>query len=493
MQKDARLKKFFISIVLMFVITTVISTVVLSTAIIKRCEEYMLSETQALVAADAEQLGLNINAHLDGIEGNVALMFADDEIVEYDASTSELEQYDRINVETAITDRIVDLGALENYSDFCVVYANDNTVGWKSKTTQNIFADGGIYEVLSSYITNDKTQDGWAFGINGNIDRMYYVKRCNENAIIIASFYARELEKTFKYPDELQGMKVRLVSDKGYIVYSSEREEIGLPVSAEDRSYIEMGYATNAITDTQLVNTYFCENGWMLMCTVSRENMMQEFYRLKSFAILISAAIIIVAVVIMILLFARLCKPMDGYVEDLSEKATVDMLSGVLSRRGFKDLVEAAISNGNFKESAFIMLDIDNFKKINDTLGHDYGDEVITRMGKLLSDNVVENEKVKPIIGRLGGDEFAIFLGLSEPDSLEADHIIEQIIAKFKEEYSKEREQFSVSLSGGMALGSDTEGDYHSLYTAADSALYISKEKGKDQYNRYSKEETDAK
>lgn len=517
MHKDARLKKFFISILLMFVVTIAVSTGILTYAIITRCEKYMLTETQALVASNAEQLGLNVNAHMDSIEGNVALMFADDDIVNYDSSTSLLDEYDRINMEESIRDRISELGTLENYSDFCIAYADDNVIGWESKTTQNLFEGGGIYDEFSSYISDEKTMDAWIFGVKGNIDRMYYVKRCNQNAVIIASFYTRELESTFRYPDELQGMTVRLVSDEGYIVYSSDSGEIGIPVSEQNMEYMEEGMTINAITDSQLINTHFCENGWMLMCTVSRDNMMREFYSLKHFAVFISIAVILIAAAIIIFIFRKLFKPMDGYVGALSERATVDLLSGVLSRRGFKDNVEADLSEAQFDDAAFLMLDIDNFKKANDTFGHDRGDEIISRMGRLLTDSTKQQEGVKILIGRLGGDEFAIFMEFSEgfgsadpgegpSDSGEgmsdeghsaeksrecAEALLARYIDAFGKEFSGEEQEFALSVSGGFAMKSDTDGDYHSMYIAADSALYISKKNGKNRYTCYREGKTD--
>jgi len=485
---NKKLRNFYISMAVLFTVVSVISIAVLTSTIINRCESYMLSNISALVSADAIQLKLNINNHLHGIEGNVALMFADDTLTEYDSANSQLDNYDKINIEKSISDRIVDLGALENYSDFCVVYSNDNTVGWKSKTTQSMYSKGGMYEEMSSFITNQNTQSGWKFGVKDNFDRMYYVKRYNENAIIITSFYTRELEKTFKHPDELRGMTVRLVDNDGDIVYSSNSDEIGSKIPDSEMEYAANANDLNIITDTNLINTGHCENGWVVMCIVSRDDMMLEFESLKKFAYTISVAILIVVFVLVISLVRRLSKPMDGYVEDLSEKATIDKLSGVLNRRAYEELTTRLLADSHIN-CAFIMLDVDFFKMINDTLGHDYGDEVIRRMGRLLINHFSESDSIKPVIGRLGGDEFTVFVrfaSIEETDTVL--NLMNKLLEDFLKEFAKERESIPLSLSGGVAYGNDKLNDYQNLYMAADTALYKAKGSGKNQFVVYSSE-----
>lgn len=490
MNKDKRLKKFYISLVALFTIVVTISTAVLTLVIINRCEKYMLLNTSALVSADAEQLKLNINSHLDGIEGNVALMFADDELTGYDGENSELDEYDKIKIESSIEKRIVDLGALENYSDFCVVYSNNNTVGWKSKTTQSLYSKDGIYDDMCSYISDENTQSGWKFGVKDNYDRMYYVKRYNQNAIIIASFYTRELESTFEYPEELNGMIVRLVDDAGYTVYSSNTEEIGSKISEDQMMYINNENDLSAITESSIINTGRCENGWTVMCVVSRDDMMKEFDSLKSFAFTLSVIVLAIVLIIVMVLLQRLSKPMDGYVEDLSEKATIDVLSGVLNRRAYEEVATKQLAEHKDESYAFVMLDIDHFKKINDTLGHDRGDEVISRMGKLLLNHFKESEDIKPVIGRIGGDEFTAFIRLNKEDSEKTViDLMNKLLELFLNEFAKERESIPLSLSGGVAFYNEELSSYHKLYMAADAALYNSKENGKNQFTVYKGED----
>lgn len=490
MNKNKKLRNYRISMVVLFAVVAAISTAVLTYTIINKCEEYMLSNTSALVSADAQQLTLNINSHLDEIEGNVALMFADDSFTEYDSANTALDDYDKIKIESAIANRIVDLGALENYSDFCVVYSNDNSVGWKSKTTQSLYSKGGMYDDMSSYISDENTQSGWKFGVKDNFDRMYYVKRYNDNAIIIASFYTRELERTFEYPDELRGMTVRLVDDMGNTVYSSNTEEIGSKISENQMEYIQNGSDLSVITDSSIINTGRCENGWTVMCIVSRADMMREVDSLRSFAIAVSIIIQILVILIIVPLLHRVSRPMGGYVKDLSERAMTDVLSGVLNRRAYEELATKLLTEHADGHYAFIMLDIDFFKIINDTFGHDYGDEVISRMGKLLTNFFNNFEESKAYIGRIGGDEFTVFIDLNSEN---CESIVVERLNKLRDlfltEFAKERESIPLSLSGGVAFYSEELSSYQKLYLAADAALYKSKGSGKNQFTVYKNED----
>ena len=133
----------------------------------------------------------------------------------------------------------------------------------------------------------------------------------------------------------------------------------------------------------------------------------------------------------------------------------------------------------------FAMFDMDNFKKINDTKGHAYGDAVIARMGKLLQQRLPE-EYYK---GRLGGDEFAVFAKFMTADLEMTKNRVESDMAvlhqAFRYEFKEEKELLSTSLSVGVTVCSKSSCDFNSVYKMADSALYISKRSGKDQITWY--------
>lgn len=91
-------------------------------------------------------------------------------------------------------------------------------------------------------------------------------------------------------------------------------------------------------------------------------------------------------------------------LEDFKRAAKMDALTGTWNRKYFEDHVQSYLNNAG-EVGAFFMLDIDNFKRINDTYGHLTGDELLVRFSKVLSSVSRQDD----LVGRLGGDEFAIF------------------------------------------------------------------------------------
>lgn len=481
-----QLQRYQIKITVIFITIIIAITLFLTTVLLSRTEDVIRDNTSKLIAANSRQLQLNINNYLDNVEKTSALMFADESYYLYDATDESIEEYDQIQYETAIMNRIVDLGLMQNFSDFGMLYANDHTVGWISNTTQNLFPDGGIYGAFTKCINNEKTKDGWVFGIADNYDRLYYVKRLNTNTILLASFHINELNTVFEYPKELEGMTVYLVDDTNQILYSTDDEQAGIHLSTGIASLVGKSGNVSASSDKLIANSNVCKNGWRVVCEVSTGVIMKDIKTLRDFTVIIVAGVVIVSVFVSFALVKRASKPMDTVVSNLEKKATIDELSGVHNKASFEEETSKKLDNISEDEYyTFIMLDMDNFKTINDTLGHNYGDDVIRRMGQLLKSTFSE----KSIIGRLGGDEFAIFRvykGMTE-EQLENRLKVRMnfLMDMFAEEFAEEQKSCNVSLSIGIADERENHLSYEQIYKNADTALYKSKNNGKNQFNFY--------
>ena len=156
--------------------------------------------------------------------------------------------------------------------------------------------------------------------------------------------------------------------------------------------------------------------------------------------------------------------------QDLREKASVDGLTGALNRKAAEQKINALMQDKECK-GYLLMLDIDDFKTVNDTLGHAIGDLALITLVKLLK----EHFRREDIIGRLGGDEFIVFMTNTElASAVEAKGAeILDILAK-----SETTPHFTVSI--GAAAYPTAGNDYESLYLAADNAMYASKKSGKN-------------
>jgi len=127
-----------------------------------------------------------------------------------------------------------------------------------------------------------------------------------------------------------------------------------------------------------------------------------------------------------------------------------------------------------------MMIDIDNFKLVNDKLGHAEGDRILKQTAKIIQQEVGE----RSVAARVGGDEFvSVFSNIGESELKE---IAEKLIDKINDEYTllQNKELIDISISVGVAYAVDGE-KIETLYDKADKALYMSKENGKNQYTIY--------
>lgn len=164
----------------------------------------------------------------------------------------------------------------------------------------------------------------------------------------------------------------------------------------------------------------------------------------------------------------------------LKEKSEKDSLTGIFNRGTCKDLISDYLEN---KDSdlygVFFIIDIDNFKGVNDNLGHKTGDDVL----KDLAENLTRLFRNSDIVGRWGGDEFIVFMKDLDFSSL---HIVYEIATDLCKSMNKNVTYNDVSqhisLSIGIAFTKDNI-DFTELYEKADEVLYIVKENGKNGFS----------
>ncbi len=474
---DENLKHFQIRIISAMILITFVALFLLTVIMIHQTRTSVKKKFVTLISANSQQLELNIDNYLEKVERNATLLFADENYFLYDETDEQLDDYAKIQKENEIQARIVDLGLMDNYADFSIIYADNRTIGWMSTVTLTMFPGRGLYRGFTDYLKDDALE-AWVFGVDGNIDRLFYIRRLNPNAVLIVSFYNHELEYVFEYPDELQDMTIRLVDDTCNILFSSERSEIGEKLDQELITVMGDNAQFSATTREQLITANSCENGWRVVCTIPTDVIFAEINNMYIY-ILFTAFVISIAVTIVVVVSSRhLTRPVDQIVNELTEQATIDNLSGVLNKAAFYQEVGEQIKAGSDTSvHLFCMLDADNFKQINDNFGHAHGDEVIRRMGILIANVAPSNV----VVGRLGGDEFAIYERAEQNEEIASKRMkarMEYLFVEFADEFIKENEAFHFSLSCGMRIkqGMTT---FEEMYHKADKALYQAKHLGK--------------
>ncbi len=163
--------------------------------------------------------------------------------------------------------------------------------------------------------------------------------------------------------------------------------------------------------------------------------------------------------------------------EELKARVEKDGMTGLLNKTAMQAQIEKYLKHSDPESChAILMIDTDNFKSINDNLGHLYGDDVI----KFVADAIKETFRDSDFVGRMGGDEFMVFMKDTTCDITEEK--AKRLNEKIKKTFSEDGVSVDISCSIGIAYFSKDGREYDILYKAADDALYDAKEAGKNCY-----------
>ena len=176
-------------------------------------------------------------------------------------------------------------------------------------------------------------------------------------------------------------------------------------------------------------------------------------------------------------------KKKEAYMQ-VQKAAENDGMTGLYNRSTIERMIRSELNDSSEKSCIFALLDLDNLKRINDTMGHAQGDRAIRSIAHALKRHFRKSD----LIGRAGGDEFIIFLPeISYPDAKEA---INASFASLIQEVSNcpigEHNEEMLHCCIGCTAGTGRRDSFTTLYKRADIALYSIKRQGKDNFAFYS-------
>lgn len=175
----------------------------------------------------------------------------------------------------------------------------------------------------------------------------------------------------------------------------------------------------------------------------------------------------------------RANEAMERYAQ-LESRVQHDQLTGLYNRDYATSFIEHYLSEQ--KACVLLVIDIDNFKAVNDTFGHLQGDEVLKRFAGILGSTFRKGD----MIARVGGDEFVVLVKQTDPET-SIDSRAKQVIAEFSNYLSASKGLESVSCSIGAAVAPQDGEDFTALFSAADQALYDVKFHGKSNLAYFSR------
>jgi diguanylate cyclase (GGDEF)-like protein len=168
---------------------------------------------------------------------------------------------------------------------------------------------------------------------------------------------------------------------------------------------------------------------------------------------------------------------LEDQLEHNTYLALHDELTGLPNRRLFQDRLTVALERARRSgvKAALLVIDLDRFKQVNDTLGHHFGDILLQQVGLLLAGSVRNCDTVS----RTGGDEFSVILeGTANAD--DADKVAQSLLARLNEPIEIDGRTIHIGASIGVALYPDDAGDMEALCIAADMRMYEEKNMARD-------------
>lgn len=240
---------------------------------------------------------------------------------------------------------------------------------------------------------------------------------------------------------------------------------------------VSVSYLIDDVTYTQCGSSIPSMPGWYISVRIPGNAISKTMHTFRNY-VLLFAVVLLAVVIILIFNMYRLGKRQNKMLEHLS---IYDPLTGVFNRRAFDYAATTILSKG--KKCALIFFDIDCFKQVNDTYGHDIGDRVLKHFANILKKNFEEYG----IVSRFGGDEFVVLV--ESLDVVEICRILGNASMQLRAENiidsGSEGEKREIHFSAGGAQFPLDADELSNLKKCADTALYKVKENGRDGYGWY--------
>jgi diguanylate cyclase (GGDEF)-like protein len=217
-------------------------------------------------------------------------------------------------------------------------------------------------------------------------------------------------------------------------------------------------------------------NGQQVGIVVIRATLEQLYARLAAYAGL-TIAVALGSLALAYALVASMRRAVRGAEAHLHFLAHVDSVTSLPNRHEFNERLAFALTKADRFESSvgLLLLDLDNFKVVNDTLGHDCGDLLL----QMVAQRLLQTLRANDVICRIGGDEFVIIVEPAD-DAREVDGVATKILAALGAPFTLDGHQLYISASIGVSLYPRDAADARTLTRSADTAMYHAKSRGKN-------------
>lgn len=482
---DKTTAKLRIMIIAGFAILIPVMLAVIIMVFYLRMGQAMKQQTADMITNLNMQIKVSTDNSLEVVEGNVHMLTSDEDIISYaPASGADRDAA----TEALISSKLASYAIYSNYLDYCIVYSDGTTLGTISDGLKTAGADR-LYAILDKAL---KKTGGWSSELVPGRDSAIFLSRVNDVAIAVGSIPAKDLTTRLEGTLFIDGMDV-FVADKSLVVLSTTDESVasGSYLKTNISRLVDRVHCDTQISDNYVVAAQKLQNEWYVVTVVPSVDILTPLKHTIRYAIIFSIAFSLIALGYVIYMTQKIINSVNQTVDRLDVKAQTDLLTGLVNKRSFEEIAEKSLLYPEDHASyAMIFMDIDNFKGVNDRCGHDVGDLVLKSFAHTI-DTVFRETDVK---GRLGGDEFCVLMKMTEENrDLLMDHIndvCQRFVEALHRKANSARQTLpAVTSSIGAALWEGSPEGFEELYHKADTALYASKNRGKDTWSIYGQDD----
>lgn len=406
-----------------------------------------------------------------------------------DESTMDISEIHKIQDE--ISEQLLNMSLGDYYADFGIAYDDGSTAGVITDSTRDIFG-GDVYNGLGGYVSGKK-KNGWGTGFGGNYEKLYYVKKVNDHAIMTVSLYSQEVERRIKDVTGFPSATTAVINSKGVIIFSADSElkdTMGTQIDNEPLALITDVHNLTVQNDDYYVATDDITDDWKTVCIFSKEGFKKDNRQLFFSLIMIGIAAILLSMCVSLFVTRRLSLAAltQLYATGLDG---VDRLTKLTNKFSTEDMIIETLEASPMGSCyGLVLIDIDNLKEINDNLGRTKGDDTIIQVSSLIRSVFGETA----VIGRLGGDKFETLADVTDFDLFKClstlEHKCADLCESLNSTFADEDKQYKIAVSVGAALYPLSSDTYEGLLANADEALRNSKQKGGNCFTVYRRTES---
>lgn len=444
--------------------------------------EKQLNCASEMLAATSDQISLTASMYFEKMEDTSLALLSNPEILNFDASDEKMEQFLKQQRLNTIDSRIRELGVIDNYCDFAVIYKNNEYAGNLSENTVESLRAGSDSMYLAVREVMNGERSAWVTDIDPAYDKVFFVREVNENACFIGSFYMTELSELLKPEANWENMHLMIYDGSGRRVINLGNVDI------EPLSDLESQTNYSKIAGSKVQESKIMLNGWDLIMIKDMQEV-RTYYRKIAFEM---GAILMIALVTLVVCNVLTTKSIVPETSTAGGRPAIDALTGLNNAEAAENLIadkiETCISGSTIM---LALVRIINLKDIEEKYGRSaYNGSIIKTYRALATYFGTDAEDSKNIIGRTGENEFVVFADFTEYDLFKAhDKLrasLEELALILKTVHIQIDDDIRIYV--GAATYPDSSNDYDELYDMASEALDKAVEAEEPNYALHKKE-----